>query len=92
MGITFEWDNNKAKTNVLKHDVSFEESATIFSDERTITIHDIIHSVSEKRWITIGRSVKNRVIVVVHTERNNRIRIISSRKASKKEKKQYEEK
>jgi len=91
MGFFFEWDINKARTNVLKHKVAFEEAATVFGDERSLTIDDMAHSEQEKRKITLGKSVKNHLIVVVHTERGERIRIISARKASRKERKQYEE-
>ncbi len=91
MGLFFEWDINKARTNVLKHKVAFEEAATVFGDERSLTIDDMAHSEQEKRKITLGKSVKNHLIVVVHTERGERIRIISARKASRKERKQYEE-
>lgn len=90
MGLIFEWDINKAKANVLKHHVSFEEGATVFGDERSITIDDTAHSVHEKRKITLGRSSNNHMIVVVHTERREHIRIISARKASRNERKQYE--
>jgi len=75
----------------LKHKVAFEEAATVFGDERSLTIDDMAHSEQEKRKITLGKSVKNHLIVVVHTERGERIRIISARKASRKERKQYEE-
>lgn len=75
----------------MKHKVAFEEAATVFGDERSLTIDDMAHSEQEKRKITLGKSVKNHLIVVVHTERGERIRIISARKASRKERKQYEE-
>ena len=90
MGLLFEWDISKAKTNVVKHDISFEEAATVFGDEQSLTIDDITHSVIEKRKVTMGRSAKNHLLVVVHTERGEHIRIISARKASKKERLQYE--
>ena len=91
MGLFFEWNGDKARTNVLKHKVSFEEAATVFADERSLTIDDIAHSKLEKRKITLGKSSKNHLMVVVHTERGEHIRIISARKASRKERKQYEE-
>ncbi len=90
MGIVFEWDSNKAKTNVLKHSVSFEEASTVFGDKHSITIDDVSHSLQEKRHVTLGLSSSNRLLVVVHTARGERIRIISVRKASRKEKKQYQ--
>ncbi len=92
MGLSFEWDSNKANANVSKHHVSFEEAATVFGDERSLTIEDTLHSEFEERKITIGKSKVDRVLVVVHTERGERLRIISARKASKNERKQYEEK
>ena len=91
MKLYFEWNSTKAKTNVQKHTVSFEEAATVFGDENSITIDDIYHSLNEKREVTIGKSANSRVLVVVHTNRGKYLRIISARKASKKEKKQYEE-
>ncbi len=90
MGLVFEWDNNKAETNVLKHSISFEEASTVLGDNRSITIDDVPHSFQEKRYVTLGLSSSNRVLVVVHTARAERVRIISARKASRKEKKQYE--
>ncbi len=90
MGLIFEWDVNKAEANIVKHRISFEEAATVFGDERSLTIDDVAHSMDEKRKITLGKSVKHHVLVVVHTERGNHIRIISARKASKKEREQYE--
>lgn len=89
MGIVFEWDSNKAKTNVLKHNVSFEEATTVFGDSRSLTIENVSHSLYEKRYVTLGRSFNNRLLVVVHTQRGERIRIISARRASRKERKQY---
>ena len=89
MGLVFEWDSNKAEINLAKHRVSFEEASTVFGDKHSITIEDPVHSLHEKRFITIGMAINLRVLVVVHTERGNRIRIISARPASRKEKMQY---
>ncbi len=89
MALIFEWDNNKARTNILKHGISFEEASTLFADENSITIDDPSHSLREKRSITMGFSVGKNMIVAVHTERAGTIRIISARLASRKEKKQY---
>lgn len=89
MALTFEWDTNKAKTNFEKHGIFFEEAATLFADENSITIDDPVHSLNEKRSITIGLTFKRKLLVAVHTERNGKIRIISARSASRKEKKQY---
>lgn len=95
MNYNFEWDPNKAKTNLTKHKISFEDATTIFKDENAISIFDESHSFSEDRWITIGFDEKTRTLVVVHTfiqvDKNNRnIRIISARKATKNEQKAYE--
>jgi hypothetical protein len=89
MGIVFEWDGDKAKTNVLKHHVSFEEATTVLGDNRSVTIDNPLRSIHEKRFVTIGISAKMRILVVVHTERGEKIRIISARPASRKERKQY---
>ncbi len=89
MELLFEWDKNKAQTNLIKHHVSFEEAATVFGDENSLTINDPAHSVVEKRFITLGISEMKRLLVVVHTDRNDRLRIISARLASKKERQQY---
>ena len=86
----FEWDAKKASNNLKKHDVSFEEGATIFNDPLIITILDPYHSEHEERYISIGISVQGRLLVVIHTERNGRIRLISSRKATNAERKTYE--
>jgi len=90
----FEWDFNKAKTNLKKHQVSFEDATTVFKDKNMISIFDEKHSENEERWITIGMDVNTRTLVVVHTfitidEDNTKIRIISARKATKNEEKTY---
>ncbi len=89
MGLIFEWDTNKAQTNLIKHKVSFGEAASIFADEDSVTVADPVHSLNEERNITLGFSFTNRLLVVVHTERNGKIRIISARLASRKERNQY---
>lgn len=89
--LLFEWDPNKAKKNIKIHGVSFDEASTAFKDRLSSAIHDPLHSDEEERFTLIGNSVKNRLLVVVHTERGDRIRIISARKATKRERKQYEE-
>ena len=89
--LLFEWDPNKARTNIGIHGISFDEASTAFKDTLSLTIRDPLHSDEEDRFILIGNSHENRLLVVVHTERGNRIRIISARKATKKERKQYEE-
>ncbi|MBI2556643.1 MAG: BrnT family toxin [Planctomycetes bacterium] len=91
MKLNFEWDEEKAKANLKKHKVSFDEATTIFIDPFSITIPDIDHSMDEQRYIDIGSSGNGRVLVVVYTERGSNIRIISCRKATLSERKHYEE-
>jgi uncharacterized protein len=91
----FEWDPYKAEQNLRKHNVSFEQAAEVFLDPLAVSIYDEGHSLDEDRWITIGKDHTNLVLVVSHTFHeenidNFRIRLISSRKATKKENKQYE--
>ncbi len=87
----FEWDENKEKSNRQKHKVGFAEGESVFSDSFSITISDPDHSLEERRFIDIGMSDKNRVLVVVYVERGERIRIISVRKATTAERKIYEQ-
>jgi uncharacterized DUF497 family protein len=88
--LLFEWDPNKAKENLKIHGVSFGEACTAFRDTLSLTIYDPLHSKEEDRFVLLGNSHKNRLLVVVHTVRGDNIRLISVRKASKKERKQYE--
>jgi len=88
--LIFEWDKKKADQNIRKHGISLEEAATVFGDPFSITIYDPLHSQDEDSSVILGTSNKNRVLVVIHTDRQDRIRIISARKATKKERKQYE--
>ena len=88
--LTFEWDPKKAESNIEKHGVSFEEASTAFRDPFSLTIDDPLHSKDEARMVQVGISNRNRLVVVVHTERGDDIRIISARKATKKERSQYE--
>lgn len=88
--LIFEWDLKKAKNNLGKHGVSFQEASTAFKDTLSLTIDDPLHSNDEKRLVLIGMSYNNRILVIVHTERGDNIRIISARKATKKERKYYE--
>jgi uncharacterized DUF497 family protein len=88
--LIFEWDERKAAGNLRKHGVTFEEAQSVFYDLRSLTIHHPDYTKTESRFIDIGISKENRVLVVVYTERENRIRIISARKATKSERKQYE--
>jgi len=87
----FEWDENKERSNLRKHKVSFDEAEMVFSDMFSVTIPDPDHSIEENRFIDIGMSDKNRVLIVVYTEREEKIRIISARKATKTEQKIYEQ-
>ena len=86
----FEWDDEKANSNLKKHGVNFDEAATIFNDPRIATISDPDHSEEEERYVSIGMSVIMRLVSVIHTYRKERIRLISARKATKAEKKNYE--
>jgi uncharacterized protein len=89
--VIYEWDPKKAKTNVREHGVAFEDAASVFLDPLAITYPDPDHSSEESREITIGRSAKLGVIFLSHTQRGDRIRIISARKGTRRERKQYEE-
>lgn len=91
MAPSFEWDPNKAEANLAKHDVSFEEASTVFGDPSSVTIPDPAHSQIEDRFVILGRSHPGKLLVVVHTERGDNIRVISARRASRKERKHYEE-
>ncbi len=86
----FEWDEAKAKRNLSKHKVSFDEAASVFADPLSSTFPDPDHSLEEDRLVTIGNSDRGRVIIVSHTDRGHRTRIISARKATKHERKAYE--
>ena len=88
--MNFSWDENKAKTNQHKHDVSFTEASTVFGDPLSITIDDQKHSDYEKRFIIIGCSLAMEILVVIHTNNEDTIKIISTRKATKRERSLYE--
>ena len=90
MSLLFEWDANKAAINRKKHGISFEEASTVFGDTLSITIDDPQFRKGEYRFVTIGLSSRGRVIVVAHTDRNDRIRLISARKAKPFERRYYE--
>jgi len=89
MGLAFEWDEEKARRNELKHGVTFEEAKTVFNDPFAVTVPDPDHSEEEERWLDIGLSAEGRLLVVWYTERGESIRIIGSRKATKKEEGEY---
>ena len=90
MPLTFEWDTRKARSNLAKHGVAFERATTLFGDPRSLTIPDPEHSRTEPRFITMGEALGNKLLVVVHTERGDNIRIISARRANSRERKFYE--
>jgi uncharacterized DUF497 family protein len=95
MRYIFEWDPLKAKENLRKHRISFERAATIFHDLHARSIFDIEHSEDEDRWVTLGMDSSGNLLVVIHTfhaidDSSRRIRIISARKATRKETRQYE--
>lgn len=91
METIFEWDPDKAKSNLEKHDVSFEEAATVFADLLSLTIPDLLHSEEEDRFVIVGESHQQRLLVVVHVDRGERIRIISARPVTPAERKKYAE-
>ena len=91
MELTFEWDEDKDLSNRRKHGVSFDEAKTVFNDPFSITIADVQHSDDEDRYVDIGLSARGRLIVVSYTERGANIRIISCRKATKSERRTYEQ-
>lgn len=86
----FEWDPEKAKRNVKKHGVSFEEAVTVFYDPLSATFEDPDHSVGEHRYITVGLSSRDRLLVVAHAERGEILRIINARSATAHERKRHE--
>lgn len=87
----FEWNPDKAVANFKKHGVPFTEAATVFGDPLSITFPDPAHSINESRHITIGLSRNGRLLILAHTDRNKRLRIISAREATRKEKRFYEQ-
>jgi len=92
MALQFEWDSRKALLNKKKHKITFEEASTVFGDLLSTTISDPAHSRTEERFITVGTSASNKLIVVVHTDCDDVIRIISAREATRNERRQHEEK
>ena len=91
MPLNFQWDENKARTNLAKHGVGFEEAATVFGDPLSLTIPDPAHSQNEDRFVILGTSHNGKSLVVVPTERGDSIRLISARRASRQERKNFEE-
>lgn len=91
MSLRFEWDPKKAETNLAKHNVSFEEAMTVFADPMARIFPDEEHSVNEFREIIVGHSARHQVILVSFTGADERVRLISARKATRMERKDYEE-
>ena len=91
MALTFEWDDAKASANMRKHGVRFEEAATAFGDALSSTVADPDHSLDEDRFILLGVTERNRLVVVSHTVRGDTIRLINARPATARERRGYEE-
>jgi hypothetical protein len=89
--LKFEWDPRKAASNVIRHEVSFEEAATVFGDPLGRIVSDPRHSWGEERLVLMGLSQERRLLAVMYTERGESIRIISSRRATRREQRDYEE-
>lgn len=87
----FEWDEAKAESNRVKHGVTFTEAMTVFADPLSVTGYDPSHSDDEDRFITMGMSADGRLLIVSHTDRDEAVRIISARAASRAEQKDYED-
>jgi uncharacterized protein len=87
----FEWNSDKAKLNFEKHGVSFQEATTVFNDPLSVTFPDPDHSIGESRYVIIGISKLEQLLVVAHTDRREKIRVISARKATRQERRFYEE-
>ena len=91
MALEFTWDPAKSAANHRKHGLDFEEALTAFDDPMSTTIQDPAHSAGERRFLLLGRTRNQALVVVSHTERGDRIRIISARRATRREKMKYEE-
>jgi len=91
MGATFEWDPAKDEANRSKHGISFREAISVFMDPLSITVPDPDHSVEEDRFLLLGENHQGQLLVVSHTDRQDRIRIISARKADRRERREYEQ-
>jgi uncharacterized DUF497 family protein len=85
----FEWDAHKARANLRKHGVDFAGTVGVFEDEQGLTIRDEVSAVDEQRYLSVGRDVRGRILVVAYTWRGNRIRIFSARRATVSERRQY---
>jgi len=91
MSLRFEWDRRKAAANLSKHGVSFQEALTVFGDPLARIFEDEGHSIEEQREIIIGRSINERLLVVCFTSQGESVRIFSARRATRRERKDYEE-
>jgi uncharacterized DUF497 family protein len=91
VALLFEWDPNKAASNLRKHGIRFEEALTVFADPLSLSVPDPDHSLREQRFLLLGRSAHDRLLVVIHADRGERIRIISARPATRRERETYEE-
>lgn len=91
MGYEFEWDSEKAESNARKHGVTFDEASTVFGDPLSLLMHDPDHSAEEQRYLLLGMSNRRRLLVVAFAERPPRTRLISARRASRPERRCYEE-
>ena len=91
MSMEFDWDGNKAEANLSKHGVSFDEAKTVFDDPLYIDFYDPDYSDEEDRYIIIGESQQRRLLIVSYTERDHKIRLISAREVTKREREDYEE-
>jgi uncharacterized protein len=87
----FEWNPDKANSNLKKHGVSFNEASTVFNDPLSVTFPDPDHSYSEERYVIIGLSSAGRILIVSHTDRADRVRIISAREATRNERRFYQD-
>ena len=91
MGYIFEWDPKKAESNAQKHGVTFDEASTVFGDPLGLLMSDPDHSLSEERYLVLGRSNQQRLLVVAFAERPPRSRLISARRPTRRERRRYEE-
>jgi hypothetical protein len=87
----FEWDERKASHNLRTHGIAFHEAASVFGDSLAVTFNDPDHSVGEARLLTFGESMRGRLLAVIHTAKGDTIRIISARRATRKERVIYED-
>ena len=90
MELAFEWDEQKAKANQRKHSISFEEASTVFDDPLSVNFDDPDHSIEENRYLIIGLSDQSKFLFISYTDRDHKIRLISARLVSPKERRYYE--